>query len=416
MGDAATDLEFDFSKFSMLGNGIFDRLRNLRESDPIFWSDVSQGWIVSDHEAVSEAFFNTLPLSAERHRIVESFFPDPAERKRRIGYLTEIFPWFLTNTDPPQQIRLRKLMLAAFSRPMAEQYRPVARSIILETLDGLKGRNKVEFVSEVARQITARVIMHVLGLPSEHLPMLQRWAYALNSGLAGRPTKDMMAEANDALVEMRDVFLEEIEVRKKHATPAKDLTSALLAARDGRDQLTENEVIAQLQLTLIAGHDTTLNTMALSVAALSRHPAARRYMYNHPETTAQSIMELMRYVAMSTSMERIVKEDFVWRGHHLKKDQVVYLMIAGANRDPKIFSNPDALDFARKQEKNMTFAPGQHHCIGHFFAKMQLSEFFSAFLDRYESFEIFDDDIQFGASTGFRGLTHLNLLMHPRVI
>ena len=86
-------------------------------------------------------------------------------------------------------------------------------------------------------------------------------------------------------------------------------------------------------------------------------------------------MELMRYIAMSTEQARVVAEDFEWKGHHLKKGDLMHVMTAGANRDPLAFDQPERMDLTRNQDNNVTFAPGTHHCIGHLFAKMQLTEF-----------------------------------------
>jgi cytochrome P450 len=178
--------------------------------------------------------------------------------------------------------------------------------------------------------------------------------------------------------------------------------------------LSEDELVGILHLTLLAGHDTTTNTISLGVAALSKDFEAREYMRNNPDRLADSLMELMRHIAMSTSMSRIVTQDFVWRGHQLKAGQVVHLMIAGANRDPRVFPDPEVLDFSRPQDMNMTFGPGLHHCIGHFLAKMELGEFFPEFLKRFEPFEVLDKEILFGGGMSFRGPQELHVRLHPR--
>jgi cytochrome P450 len=167
-------------------------------------------------------------------------------------------------------------------------------------------------------------------------------------------------------------------------------------------------------ITLIAGHDTTANTMAMGVAALSTHPEARETIRTAPQEDVETaVLEIMRYIAMSTMMPRIVAEDFTWRGHELKKGQFVFLMIAGANRDAKVFPDPDKLDLSREQFPNMTFAPGLHHCIGHLLAKMQLGEFFPEFLRRFDA-EVLDDHLNFGHAMSFRGLESLHLRLTPR--
>lgn len=414
MGSAAMRLEVDFSQVERLGDRIIAKLNALREADSFYWSERQQCWVVSDHAAVAEGFRGHLPLSAGRHKLLAMFIPDKDEREKRIGYLIQVLPHWLTNSDPPQQLRLRKLMLKAFSRQVAEAYRPLARQIVRETLDKVSGGGEVEFVEQVARQVPGRVILQLLGFSEDYLPKMKRWAYLANAGFSGYPTVETLEATNAAMIEMRDAF--RIEIEKRRRNPTDDFVSSLVTAREGADQLTEDELVGILHLTLLAGHDTTTNTISLGVAALSKDPQAREYMRAHPENLADSIMELMRYIAMSTSMSRIVVNDFVWRGHELKAGQVVHLMIAGANRDPRVFPDPEVLDFKRPQDQNMTFGPGLHHCIGHFFAKMQLSEFFPEFLRRFESFEVLDRDIVFGGGLSFRGPQELHVRLHPRAL
>ncbi|UZW53689.1 cytochrome P450 [Sphingobium sp. JS3065] len=406
--------DIDLSKFAEMGNDLIPRLNSLREQDPLYWSKTSKCWIATGHSFVVEGLSGKLPLSAKRHQIIESFFPDPVERAQKIGYIVEVFPDFLTNTDPPEQARLRKLLMLAFSKQVAESYRPYVRTVVAEVMDSLADRTTVDFVGEVARRITAKVILHVMGLPEDHLAQTEHWAQTLNAGLSGNPNPVAMAAANDAMVEMRDVFEKEIE-RREGKAPTNDFVSLLLAARDGSDQLTRSELIAQLILVLVAGHDTTLNTMALSVAKLADMPEERTIMRDNPDKFEACIMELMRVVAMSTSMRRVVSEDFEWQGRHLQRGQVIFLMLAAANRDPAVFSRPEQIDFDRNQAGNMTFAPGRHFCIGHWFAKMMMSEALPAFLARYESWDVLEDDLLFTASVGFRGPVRVNLRLHPRL-
>lgn len=408
---AGAGLEVDFSQIEKMGNRIIGKLNALREVNGFYWSDRQHSWTISDHDAVAEGFRGHLPLSAGRHNILASFIPDPVEREKRIGFLMKVLPYWLTNSDPPQQLRLRKLMLKAFSKQVAEEYRPFVRETVNQVLDSIAGRSEVEFVEEVARQIPARTIMKLLNFGPEYLPKLKRWAYLANAGLSGYPSLDMLSAVNDACMEMHAAFM--LEIEKRRTNPTNDFVSSLVTAREGADQLTEMELSGILHLTLLAGHDTTTNTIALGVAALSKDAEARQFMREHPEQNANSIMEIMRYIAMSTSMSRIVTEDFVWRGHEMKAGQIVHLMIASANRDPKAFADPEVLDLQRPQDKNMTFGPGLHHCIGHFFAKMQLSEFFPEFLRRYDDFEVLDRDIVFGGGMSFRGPQELHVRLKP---
>lgn len=399
--------DVDLNKVAMLGNRLLGQLDALRAADPIHWSPASNAWIVTDHAAVAEGFSGKLPLSVRRHELVAGLFPNPEDRARRINYILEIFPHMLSIKDHPEHLRLRTLLMGAFSRQRAEDHRPAARRIVAEVLDGVADLDLCDFIEDIARPITTRMILRVMGLPATLLPQMKRWSIVMNEGLNGSMDRDQIAAANDAMFEARTAFLAEID--KRRAAPGDDFVSNLMTARIGDDALTDTELVAQLILVINAGHDTTLNTMALVIAELARDGAAREHMRAHPEQVEACIMEMMRVVAMSTSMMRLVAEDFVWNGKQLRKGQAVYLMIASANRDEKVFPDPERIDFARSQLKNMTFAPGQHFCIGHWFAKMMMSEFFPAFLDRYASWTLLDDEIAFSNSAGFRQVKRLNL-------
>jgi cytochrome P450 len=306
-------------------------------------------------------------------------------------------------------------MLKPFSSKVTEAYRPHAREVIREVLDGVQGRSEVEFVEEVGRPVTARNIMRIIGFEDEefYLPKLKEWAYLANAGLSGLPGRDILRRTDAAFGEMAAAFQGEIDRRR--TAPSDDFVSLLLNAGEEGDKFSDDELIGELILILLAGHDTTLNTMALSINALSRDPAARDYMRDNPQKILNSLMELMRYIAMSTSQQRIAARDFEWEGHEFKAGQIVTIMTAAANRDPRVFADPECLDLTRDQSNNVAFGPGTHHCIGHLVAKMQLTEFFPEFLRRYGSFEILDETIKFGGGLTFRGPQELHVRLHYRV-
>lgn len=414
--DAVTaDLEIDFSKVEQLGERVISQLSALREVAPIYWSEQNHAWIITGHAEVLEAFDSTkVPLSAARHKLLNMIIPDEAEGKRLIPNLLRYFPQMLINLDAQEHTRIRKLMMKAFSGKVAEDYRPRARKVICEVLDRLKGREEVEFVEDVALQITARNIMRITGIQDEefYLPRLKQWSTLATQLGSGQPTREILSQADAAFAEMAEAFTDEIRIRRDK--PSEDFVSMLVHAGEGDDKFNDDELIGELILILLAGHDTTVNTMALSINALSRDEAAREYMRINPESILNSVMELMRYIAMSNAQGRIVAEDFEWKGHQLKKGQFVNVMIAGANRDPKVFADPERLDLTRRQDNNVTFAPGTHHCIGHLVAKMQLTEFFPEFLRRYESFDVLDKELQFLGSLTFRGPKAMHLRLKPR--
>jgi cytochrome P450 len=413
MLDVANDVDFSLGQVAAMGNDLFRHLAALRDVDPIFWSAKNGAWIVTGHDAVDEGLKNKLPLSAIRMPDLIVRQIPVEERAARIPYLMQTVRTWIMNMDPPDHTRLRRLLMPAFSKRLADEQRPYARAVIRDVLDRLgPGVQDVELVSQVSREIPQRMILRLFGLPDSFRERMSRWVATTTQTFGNANVAPETLERCEAvMLEMRAALM--IEIEKRRATPTQDFISELVAARDQGDKLSEEELLGSCFLTLLGGFNTTANTIALGTAALAAHPDVCDRLRQGPDGIEPALMELMRYIGMSTTVPRLALADFDWNGHAIKKGQYVFLMLAGANRDQTVFSNPDKLDLDRSQQGNMVFAPGLHFCIGHFFAKMQLSEFFDELLGRYD-LDLLDDRLIFGPALAFRGVESLNIRFSPR--
>jgi pimeloyl-[acyl-carrier protein] synthase len=411
MQEAAMDV--DISQAGKLGNAFLYELDKLREADPVHWSDASHCWLITRHSDVDEALQGKFPLSLKR--IVDILFAGIAEqdRARTLPTLMRYVPNWIIEQDPPQHPRLRKLLVKAFSKQVVESVRPFVQERVALLMDKLSKSPELEFNEQIARLLPGSVILKLLGLPQELLPRLRDWSMAFMEGI-GVPYADIAAKAraDQAMVDMNRVFATAIEERRR--TPSTDLLSSMVAATEDGQTLSETEMLGALQVLIVAGHDTTSNTLTLGLAALTRNPDFWNHMYRHPDSTLESCQELMRHIAMSTSQPRIAAENFTWRGKQIRKGDLIFLMLAAANRDPRLFANPGALQIGRSNDRAMVFAPGLHHCIGHLLAKMQVSEFFGQLVRRFEGAELLDPHLKFMPQIAFRGLYELNVRLQPR--
>lgn len=411
MNAVPRELDFALNRIPELGNELLLKLDALRAVDPILWSETNQVWVITGHAEVMELFADSKRFSNHRLPGAAVAQVPPADLQRKLPTIMNATKNWLLNMDDPEHQRLRKLLVRAFSKPIVENLRPHAKRFIDEALDDAGKKGDIEFVSMVARRIPARTILRQLGLTDELVPRLHHWSQTLNQIGNVNVPMDTLLEVEQTLKDLREVFRPQFARRRSE--PTDDFLSALVTANEAGDKLSEDEMFATCDIVLIAGHDTTTNTMSLSTAALAQHPEACEYIRKHPENAGNVVLELSRQVSMSTAMGRCVSEDFTWHGHDMKKGQIVVAFQGGANRDPKVFPNPDKLDFARAQDLNLMFAPGAHHCIGHLLAKMQLGEFFPELVRRFD-LELLDKRLDFGPTMGFRGLNTLNLRLHPR--
>jgi cytochrome P450 len=327
--------------------------------------------------------------------------------------LHRFVPMLINNTDAPVHTRMRKLTLKAFSRKVTEAVRGFAQANIEAALDTIETQSDIEMNRDVARPITGQTILKLLGIPLEHLSKLGKWSEQINIsiGSVNPPIEQIMA-GETAIREIYELFAAEIEKRRQN--PALDIFTTLLQAVDEGEQLTVDEMIGISIVLLIAGHDTTLNSMVLGVEALSHHPDLRNWLHANPHGGNAAAIELSRATAMSSFETRIAAEDFTWHGKNIRAGDIVYLMIAAGNRDPRVFARPEVIDFSRDNNAVLTWGPGLHHCVGHLLAKMQLSEFFTRAYRRYEQIEVIEPDLRFGPAPSFRSFPSMHVRLHAR--
>ncbi len=409
-------VDIDLNKTRELGDVLIDQFSAARERSPIVWSDPSRCWLVLRHADVLEGFQGKKPLSAVRFtpQMVEPILGGPWGD--HIPMIGRFVPHWVTNVDGPDHLRMRTLIAKSLTRPVVENLRPYVRERIGELLDFIDSRDgEVEFVEEVGRELPGRVILRLMGVSDELFPRLKGWANAITAALgSGIPTFASLRAAEEVIADMTSVFGEIVAKRRANPRGDDDFISLLLRATDENGRLSEDEMLGLMQLTVFAGHDTTLNSMSLGLVGLSRNPSQWAQLREHPDNIENAVQEIMRVTATSTAQNRTATEDFVWHGAHIKKGDPVFLVIASGNRDPRVFDHPDAMDVTRNVSDSLVFGPGLHFCLGHLLGRMQLGEFFSALTQRFDSVEVLDKQLLFNPPVLFRGLDELNVRFKKR--
>jgi cytochrome P450 len=404
--------DISLAALTLAGDALLPELNRLREQDPIHWSATSGVWIVTGHAEIIDGLACKVPLS--NASLPDRLIPGMtvAEMQARWPTIVRYQPRSVTNADGADHTRLRKLFLKAFNRKLVEGLRPFVKQRVATLLDLAASKREVEFNGEIARRIPGSVVLSLLGMSQEYLDRLEEWdSIAAASLMSSHPTVEWLDKLEASQIEINAVFMREIDQRR--VSPGNDLITELLQATEGGDKLSMEEMLQALYLIIIAGHDSTSNSISLGMRAMAKHPEIWDDWRAHPERSVDYAMELMRYVAMISAQPRIVAQDFEWQGKHLKKGDVAFLMIAGGNRDPKIFKDPEQLQLGRSSDESLVFGPGLHHCIGHLLAKMQVSEFFNAMVERFDRAELLEEPT-FTSALVFRGVSSLRLRFRPR--
>lgn len=406
--------DVNLAQAGQLGNEMLKQLDHVREQDRIHWSEASGCWMVTHHDDLTDALQEQFPLSCKRlEQLCLGAIP-VEDRTRLFPNFMRYVPNWIIDMDGEDHSRLRRLLIKALNKKVVDSCRPFVQQRVTELMEQMERQPEVEFAEQIGRQLPGGTILKLLGLPQSYLGKLQGWGNAFQEALA-RPGvgMDALQRAEDTIAEMNTLFAAEIEKRRQ--VPSDDLISALVQANEAGDSLSLEEMLGAIQLIIIAGHDTTHNSLSLGLAALAQAPGFWQYMYENPDQTQNCTLEVMRLIAMSASQPRIALEDFEWHGKQIKQGQVVFLMFAAGNRDPRVFSQPESLQCQRPNiDQSLVFAPGMHHCIGHLLGKMQVSEFFGAMVQRFQGAELLDERLDFMPQIAFRGLYKLNVRMIPR--
>lgn len=395
------------------GQAMIADLDEIRDHDPVHWSEKSRCWFVTRHADVVDAFQRRLPVTNDGRMFPVFHLIPPAEWDARIPTLVKYSDLWITSSEGERHARLRSLLMKALNRKIVEGLRPYAKARAEFLVDKMIDAGELEFNEGVSRQMTGDVLFKLLGMPVEHIADLRDWATWLMEGVgAAVPTPERLERASLALDRMNEVVAAELE--KRRTDPRDDLLTGLLNASEGEDRLSFDEILAQMHVAIVAGHDTTMNTITLSVDALARDPAAWDYVGRNPDRMLDIVTELQRHIAMVGGQPRLVYEDFELGGKTIRKGEMIAVMIAAANRDPAVFAEGDRIDFTRDNRQSMVFGPGVHFCLGHHLAKMQLTEFLGALARKVKTIEVLDDALDFLPVWVFRGVYQMNVRVTAR--
>jgi cytochrome P450 len=241
-----------------------------------------------------------------------------------------------------------------------------------ELFDRVAGKGESELVADVCEPYPIPIICELLGAPPEDWKLFSGWATDIFRIFNNNLAEDLPL-IERASAELYDYVTEMIAERR--TDPRDDLLSDLIAIEEEGDRLSTDEMSMLATAVLMAGTDTTRNQLACSVALFSEHPDQWALLAEQPELAPRAVEESMRYLGAVRGTARIASEDIVYRDVLFPAGTLVSTSLAGANRDPEAFDDPDDFDITRdRATAQMTFGAGIHHCMGAALARAELQE------------------------------------------
>ena len=274
--------------------------------------------------------------------------------------------------DPPDHTRIRKLFAPAFTPKALAALEPRVVRFVDGLLDRAAARGGMDVVEDFAAALPVQLIGDMLGVPTDERGPLRGWSLAILGALEPLPGAERLAAGSRAVEEFKDYLRRLIaDRRRRPGTEPGEILSALIAAEDAGDRLTELELLHQCIFLLNAGHETTTNLIGNAVVSLLEHPAELARLSAAPALIASAVEEFLRYQSPNQLGNRCAARDAVVGGVPMPAGTLVTLGIGAANRDPARFPEPDRLDLGRAPNKHLAFITGIHACAGMWLARME---------------------------------------------
>ena len=357
-------------------------IEEVRAAGPLHRSGLA--WMTADHAVVREVltsrdFRGGLPR-AEQGLLVRLNEWSAGQ------VLHPVRPPSLLATEPPDHTRYRRLVTKVFTNRAVERLRGRTEQIAAELLDRLAeeldGGRPADLVESYCAQLPVTVICEILGVPPQDRPRVLELgaaaAASLDLGLSWREFRTV-----DSALREFDTWLSG-HLAQLRTYPGEDLMSHLVQARDEGGALTEAELKATAGLVLVAGFETTVNLLGNGVALLCEHPDQLEQLRERPDLWPNAVEEVLRLDPPVMLTGRTAETDTTVAGVAIHRGAVITTILAGANRDPKVFADSTRFDVARESAReHVSFSAGRHHCLGASLARMEGEVGLRALFDRF---------------------------------
>ncbi|BBX83507.1 cytochrome P450 [Mycolicibacterium aubagnense] len=294
----------------------------------------------------------------------------------------------------------RNLVSAAFKSKSLARWEPeIVRPVVNELIDEFADAGTADLVADFTLEFPTRVISKLLGLPEEDLSWFRQRAVELISYTV------KYQRAFEASAALKDYFLQQIEQRR--CSPTEDIIGDLVTADIDGEKLTDEAIYSFLRLLLPAGLETTYRSSGNLLYLLLTHREQFQAIQHDHTLIADAVEEGLRYETPLTTVQRFATEDTELGGVEVPAGAVIDVCIGSANRDERRWERSEEFDIFRKRLPHISFAAGEHTCMGLHLARMETRVAVECLLTRLTDMELVTDDDPHISGNPFRSPTAL---------
>lgn len=360
---------------------LYDELREMGTG--VHWSDVLGGWVATRYDDVKSMVTKSADFSSD------TFFdggpgvhdPEDPEQRRFISISSRQFIF----SDPPVHTRIRSIFRHVFTRTSIAAWRSTMEQVTDEVLDRYQPGDELDIMPRFAADIPVAVIASILGVPRDKWAQLRQWSEAYGRTLDAGVQGELRDTSIRTALEMMDYLADLVAQRK--ADPRDDLITLITKTEtDDGSPLTDEEIISQITLLLAAGNDTTTALIGSAMTVMIDRPDVKETLLADPERIRGAIEEFLRFDPPFHLNFRKAKVDTEYGGQRVRAGQMCFQVMAAANRDPRVFDNPNVVDLERDASRHLAFSHGIHHCVGAPLARLEGEVVLRRVLERFPNF------------------------------
>ena len=408
--------DFDFFSPEVIESP-FEFYAALRREAPVYRLPGTDIFMLSRWADIRRVNRDTKTFSNDFQHLLKGAEPSPeAAAIYARGY--EQPPTLLT-LDPPEHKVFRSLINKVFSSSRVEKMHDYIEQVVDELIDDFIDRGECEFVRDFATPLPVYVIADQLGVPRKDLRRIKAWSDAFASRLGGMAGPEEEVENARLIVEYQHYMVNIIEARR--ARPQDDMISDLanntIKHADGERLMSIEELLSMIEQLLVAGNETTTSATTGGMLSLIQLPDQLRILLEDPGMIDNAVEEILRFESPSAGLWRVVTTDTEIHGVAIPKGSLLQLRYAAANRDERVFDDPDAMDVCRRNAADhIAFGYGTHFCPGAFLGRKEMQVAFTRLLQRLTNFRLAEgkNDLSHWPNVVLRGLKELHITFDRR--
>ncbi|MGI5484743.1 cytochrome P450 family protein [Streptomyces lavendofoliae] len=290
----------------------------------------------------------------------------------------------LLNIDPPDHLRLRRLVSKAFTPRRIDRLRQsvqgLCTQLVQQVVQRLRADGTADVIDILAAPLPLAVIGELLGIPEQDRQPFATWVGTMQVPSSAH-------DVTEAIAHIHRYLLDLIALRRREDDG--NLISGLITVRDNGDQLSENELLSLAFLILSAGTDSTQHVISSGILTLLQHPDELEAIRQDPNLIPEAVEELLRYTTPNhTAIRRFPTEDITIAKTSIPAGDTVLLCLASAHRDPLRYPEPDRFDIRRTDKAHLTLGHGLHYCLGAPLARMQVQVAIATLIQRLPCLEL----------------------------